>query len=223
MADKSFARAKSLSELIPDVPHHIPGYAGYVPQRDFQYGQTFGDTTRKLFATGEARGASPTRGLSPSQTPTLPPIDTRSPNRSPSPSPGRTKKSGYTGYIPRGEEYFAQPYPDTAGRALAEFDDQLQHTRRRDDTFKETTARSQALAPHTQAVVDPLLSMSQRGRDQVSLPLTVDQQKSGYTGYIPQGFNQFGVSYPLASQRAGFEQQQLDAVNKAVLSKSVQL
>ncbi len=60
-------------------------YSGYVPQKNFQFGQTYGEITRGLYRSGHAKSST---SLS------LPPI--KSPR---SPSPSRLKKSGYSGKL----------------------------------------------------------------------------------------------------------------------------
>lgn len=219
--------SKTLGELLPNGQHHVPGYAGYIPQKNFRYGNTFGNTTRDLLHTthtSSAQGSifseSKARALSTVEGVSLPPIHHRSASTSPTPS--RTKKAGYTGYIPRAEHFYGQPYADTTRNALGVFDAESHQAEVRDQEFLTVSMRARSLSPTIAAPVDPLLSMSLRGREQESYPLTTDQQKTGYTGYIPRGFNHFGVAYPLATQRAATERDEMQNVHDGVLTKRVE-
>ncbi|XP_065593255.1 ciliary microtubule inner protein 2A [Cyrtonyx montezumae] len=43
--------------LLPPNPHHIPGYEGFVPQYNYQFGETYGKTTHRLLADPRVRGS----------------------------------------------------------------------------------------------------------------------------------------------------------------------
>ncbi|XP_021269845.1 protein FAM166A isoform X2 [Numida meleagris] len=52
------------SGLFPPHPHHIPGYEGFVPQYNYQFGETYGKTTYRLLTDPHVR-RSPRSVLAP--------------------------------------------------------------------------------------------------------------------------------------------------------------
>ncbi|XP_047906646.2 ciliary microtubule inner protein 2A isoform X1 [Anser cygnoides] len=52
------------SSLFPPHPHHVPGYEGFVPQYNYQFGETYGKTTYRLLTDPHVR-KSPRSVLAP--------------------------------------------------------------------------------------------------------------------------------------------------------------
>uniref|UniRef100_A0A8B9CVF0 Ciliary microtubule inner protein 2A-C-like domain-containing protein n=1 Tax=Anser brachyrhynchus TaxID=132585 RepID=A0A8B9CVF0_9AVES len=52
------------SSLFPPDPHHVPGYEGFVPQYNYQFGETYGKTTYRLLTDPHVR-KSPRSVLAP--------------------------------------------------------------------------------------------------------------------------------------------------------------
>ncbi|XP_040541710.1 protein FAM166A [Gallus gallus] len=56
--------APGQSPLFPPHPHHIPGYEGFLPQYNYQFGETYGKTTYRLLTDPHIR-RSPRSVLAP--------------------------------------------------------------------------------------------------------------------------------------------------------------
>nr|XP_009666507.1 PREDICTED: protein FAM166A [Struthio camelus australis] len=132
--------AAKKSSLFPPDPYYIPGYEGFVPQYGYQFGETFGKTTFRLFiqdfsgtkhevpdyipAHPEIKQPVKIEGVTlPAVTET---VDAESYNRLPKldvPNAIQQKAiSGYTGYIPRYTWITGVNYIQAVKDAMNEFD-----------------------------------------------------------------------------------------------------
>uniref|UniRef100_A0A8B9LV98 Ciliary microtubule inner protein 2B n=1 Tax=Astyanax mexicanus TaxID=7994 RepID=A0A8B9LV98_ASTMX len=111
--------------LVTPGPHYIPGYAGYCPQLKYHMGKPYAQLTARLLSAPDV--AHSQRLVL--QSGRLPPTQT-DPGEGPSRSwsgPGRHRERipGYTGFVPRSQNYFSRTYTEVCRDALYEFESDI--------------------------------------------------------------------------------------------------
>ncbi|XP_029301319.1 ciliary microtubule inner protein 2B [Cottoperca gobio] len=194
--------------LTPD-PHYIPGYSGYCPQLKYNLGKSYGQLTAELLTSPEGKHSNHLvlhTGHVPS-TETL---------RSIPDSNLRKMIPGYTGFIPKSQNYFACTYSETCRKALSEFYQdgrtkvQLQSTDLPavvNYTNKQFERPRPPLTENSNKVMirsyRPLKSFTSTGK-----PYFMDDDNphkyfiSGFTGHVPKSRFLFGKSFPVTTNQA---------------------
>ncbi|XP_034752482.1 protein FAM166B isoform X2 [Etheostoma cragini] len=112
--------------MTPD-PHYVPGYSGYCPQLKYNMGKSYGQLTAELLTSPEVKHSNHLvlhTGHGPSTE-----SDAGVTLRSIPDSNLKKMIPGYTGFIPKNQNYFACSYAETTRKALTEFyGDQRQST-----------------------------------------------------------------------------------------------
>ncbi|KAI9204933.1 uncharacterized protein BJ171DRAFT_617961 [Polychytrium aggregatum] len=214
-----------------------PGFAGFVPSLKYQFGLTYGNATRHILSTDPSlkqgsiqqdlqkrcqelrvtnRGGRasvsqeiPSNGMSADDDTTL------WKSRGHLYATGDDRFSfppvpGYTGYIPRSEEYFGRPYVETTKASLRDF-------KRMSKSKNELPGRIQAIKDEPK----PSITMARQSKSKPSFAYSADcspiddispyrlpqehSQKtfiSGYTGFVPRLQNHFGEPYSNSVRKA---------------------
>ncbi|XP_053501164.1 protein FAM166B isoform X1 [Ictalurus furcatus] len=202
--------------LVTPDPHYIPGYAGYCPQLKFHMGMPYSPLTAQLLTSPEI-SHSPrmvlSSGLSPS---TERDTGTREEVRTRGTGHGKTVQRmipGYTGFIPRSQNYFSKSYTDTCREALSEFDSD-QKRRIRPATADGLPAEFPDIkrrALNTPLVVISKEPFSYKSMDcwkPLGSPYSMEDDNphkyfiSGFTGYVPKARFLIGSSYPKTTNKA---------------------
>ncbi|XP_040915175.1 protein FAM166B [Toxotes jaculatrix] len=195
--------------LVTTDPHYIPGYAGYCPQLKFNMGKSYGRLTSELLTSPDVKhsdhlvlhtGRVPFTDTSDTAALTL---------RSISDSNLKKVIPGYTGFIPRSQNYFSCSYSETCRKALTEF-----YLERRTKTRQQSTdlplvvnhANQQSLrpkCPQTPITYKPSKSFTPIGK-----PYFLEDDNphkyfiSGFTGHVPKSRFLIGKGYPITTNQA---------------------
>ena len=193
--------------LVTPDPHYIPGYAGYCPQLKFHIGKTYAQQTAELLTNPEVRHSKHLllyRGRVPSKSAvTLIPDS-------------ELKKTipGYTGLIPKRQDYFGCSYAETCRKALSESyhkerlriqQQSAELTIIANDTNRQFERTKLPLTPISNKPFSykPLKSFTPLGR-----PYYMDDddpQKyfiSGFAGHVPKTRFLIGKGYPIMTNQA---------------------
>ncbi|KAB5543792.1 hypothetical protein PHYPO_G00083700 [Pangasianodon hypophthalmus] len=205
--------------LVTPEPHYIPGYAGYCPQLKYHMGKPYSQLTAKLLTSPEI-SRSPRLMLSSGWSPsTERDMRTREEIWRRGTGHGKTLQrmiSGYTGFIPRSQNYFSKTYTETCREALSEFESD-QKVRTRPATADMLPAVNQAFPDiKPQALNTPLVAISREpisykspdGWKPLDSPYSMEDSNphkhfiSGFTGYVPKAKFLIGSSYPKTTNKA---------------------
>ncbi|XP_042565382.1 protein FAM166B [Clupea harengus] len=206
--------------LVTPDPQYIPGYAGYCPQLKFNLGKTYGQLTAELLTSKDVSRSQRlvlNSGRLPRGKTELGP---RGEMRS-SWAGGRRQMDhmipGYTGFVPKSQNYFAQTYAETCREALTEFkQDQRSRVRLGAADLPRMAAKQGLLNVKPRKLNTPLPAISREPAPYVSLdsckpkvsPYSMDDLCphkyfiSGYTGYVPKSRFLIGSGYPITTNKA---------------------
>ncbi|KAI8906282.1 hypothetical protein EDD86DRAFT_193081 [Gorgonomyces haynaldii] len=174
----------------------VPGYTGYVPRSQEHFGKPFVETTNASLQNfqqmlksknklpprvdailREAKHKQEKGEKKQSQTkPSLNTIDDLSPYRLPSNHPQKTFISGYTGFVPRLQNHFGEPYPHSVRSAIQEF------------THKQ--------APTRQSYEPRQLPPKDDKKIEMTTPIP------GFTGFIPGARTTYSMTFGKTSEVA---------------------
>ncbi|MCJ8742770.1 hypothetical protein PDJAM_G00086170 [Pangasius djambal] len=188
--------------LVTPEPHYIPGYAGYCPQLKYHLGKPYSQLTAKLLTSPEI-SRSPRLMLSSGWSPSTE-RDSRTREEIWRRGTGHGKTlqrviSGYTGFIPRSQNYFSKTYTETCREALSEF---------------ESDQKPRALnTPLVVVSKEPISYESPDGWKPLGSPYSMEVSNphkyfiSGkthkrFTGYVPKAKFLIGCSYPKTTNKA---------------------
>ncbi|XP_064409507.1 ciliary microtubule inner protein 2B [Latimeria chalumnae] len=144
--------------LMTSEPHYVPGYAGYCPQYKFRGGKTYGKLTSELLTNPDmalsghlllqSSLVKPGAGEGGAETRDVPltsrRISWRDQRLSPSLIPG------YTGFVPKSQNYFAKTYTESSRAALMDFErEQLQLASKKEQMDFVEAMRSEKATPQT--------------------------------------------------------------------------
>jgi len=194
------------SPLFREEPHYIPGYTGYVPQKTFNYGQTYGDITNKLLSNKEIRMSEKKVLAQTAAHPTLLHDESREVNASRFRMSGQGHKKladhmvpGYTGYIPKSEKYFGRSSAKVNHKAIYDLETERWSAAETDRLISKTIEKGK-MRPISQEAA-PYVSRHGDGRPSTVSPYfmpTGCRDKNfitGYTGYIPQSRFKYSKVY----------------------------
>ena len=208
------------STIFGNEPHYIPGYTGYLPSKPFEYGQTYGHVTNKILTnpeinkttnlvlqqnmahpsqlmddTHEARVAQ-NRGSGLNNTLVgagIPNIPKKLTNN---------MVPGYTGYIPKSENYFGQRYAKRNHHAITDFE--MEKTKQQNNMLRiQQVIQASEAKPRTpiQDKADPYHSKNPQGIPSPQSPYFMQRGHkektfiTGYTGYIPKSKFKYSKVY----------------------------
>ncbi|XP_045923439.1 protein FAM166B [Micropterus dolomieu] len=214
--------------LTPD-PHYIPGYAGYCPQLKYNVGKSYGQLTAELLTspgvkhsdrlvlhTGHVPSTEADLGLT---------------QRNILDSNLKKMIPGYTGFIPKSQNYFACSYSETCRKALSEFYQEGRSKIQRQSTdlptvVNHTSQQFERPKPPLTAISSkviydkPLKSFTPAGK-----PYFMDDDNpykyfiSGFTGHVPKSRFLIGKGYPITTNQALIQfgkQQQSDPTSQDI-------
>ncbi|XP_026195692.1 protein FAM166B [Anabas testudineus] len=195
--------------MTPD-PHYIPGYAGYCPQLKFSVGRSYGRLTADLLTSPDVRRSRRlvlhTGQLSSTES------DAGLTLRTNLDSNLMKTIPGYTGFIPKSQNYFACSYSETCRKALTEFyQDGRVKCQSTDlplvDNYTNQQLKRAKLPPtqmsDTMISFKPMKSFSPTGN-----PYFMEDDNphkyfiSGFTGHVPKSRFLIGKGYPITSNQA---------------------
>uniref|UniRef100_A0A8D3BEY1 Ciliary microtubule inner protein 2B n=1 Tax=Scophthalmus maximus TaxID=52904 RepID=A0A8D3BEY1_SCOMX len=207
---EKFAPKFSKVLLTPD-PHYVPGYTGYCPQLKFNMGRTYSQHTAELLTSPDVKHSG-RLVLHGGHVPSTDTHDALTPRGVPD---SNLKKPipGYTGFIPRSQNYFSCSFSETCCKAQAEFQ-------------QERRARAPRRSTHLPVVVNctsqpfdrPKRTQTTISNKEVSFkPLTSfttispysmeddNQHKyfiSGFAGHVPKYRYLIGRGFPIITNQA---------------------
>ncbi|KAL7847949.1 hypothetical protein AOLI_G00226670 [Acnodon oligacanthus] len=205
----------SRSLVTPD-PHYLPGYTGYCPQLKYHMGETYGHLSAKLLTSPE---------ISRSQRLVLHSGRFPSTQRDTGDDTWRQTGSGrqlyrmipgYTGFVPRRQNFFSKTYAETCREALSDFES---------DQKRKIQLTSADLLPAVsytmpdfkpRSLITPLTAISKEAAPYkpvdpwkpLGSPYFMDDNSphkyfiSGYIGYVPRARFLIGTSYPITTNKA---------------------
>uniref|UniRef100_H3AM11 Ciliary microtubule inner protein 2B n=1 Tax=Latimeria chalumnae TaxID=7897 RepID=H3AM11_LATCH len=219
--------------LMTSEPHYVPGYAGYCPQYKFRGGKTYGKLTSELLTNPDmalsghlllqSSLVKPGAGEGGAETRDVPltsrRISWRDQRLSPSLIPG------YTGFVPKSQNYFAKTYTESSRAALMDFErEQLQLASKKEQMDFVEAMRSEKATPQTREekellavkYVTPLTPItrdvppyhSPHSPKPSRSPYFAEKRDpnkyfiSGFSGHVPRARFLFGSSYPVTTNRA---------------------
>ncbi|KAJ7987224.1 hypothetical protein DPEC_G00336530 [Dallia pectoralis] len=201
--------------LVTPDPQYIPGYAGYCPQLKYHLGKTYGQLTAQLLSSPEVSRSGHL---------------VLRPGRSPPTEPGEGPTDGiwrvhhrnlermipgYTGFVPKSQNYFSRTYAETCREALTEFDkDQRRRARLAETGIPISINNASEFKPQRPST--PLTAISKervpyKGLDPwepKGSPYFMEESSphkyfiSGFTGYVPKSRFLIGTGYPITSNKA---------------------
>ncbi|XP_056289348.1 protein FAM166B [Pseudoliparis swirei] len=198
--------------LLTPEPHYIPGYTGYCPQLQYNMGKAYGQLTAELLTSPDVQRSN--RPVL--QTGHIPSTES---------DVGLTLRSipecnfkkmipGYTGFIPKRQNYFACSYSETCRKALSEFyqDECVKIQRQSTDlpaVGKYNSQQFERPRPPLTAISNkgvtcrPLKSSTPTGK-----PYSMDDDNphkyfiSGFTGHVPKSRFLIGKGFPVTTNQA---------------------
>ncbi|KAL5271283.1 hypothetical protein ACHWQZ_G001803 [Mnemiopsis leidyi] len=175
--------AFNTDSLVTPSPYHIPGYGGYIPQRKYKIGGTFSKTTHEILTDKDnSSGNLVLRKIEPVKEKT--------------PQFRSNLVPGYTGYIPKGEHWFALPYVTACSYAKGDHLKSLKSQAEEKQRFLENQLRAVPLNP-IKSSADPFVSKQSSYKTH-----TIDYHISGYTGFLPMSRNKISMGYPSMTKQA---------------------
>ncbi|KAK6315896.1 hypothetical protein J4Q44_G00134200 [Coregonus suidteri] len=205
--------------LVTPDPQYIPGYAGYCPQLKYHLGKTYGQLTAKLLSSPEvsrSRRLVLHTGRFPSTETDTGPRDENWRSHHGECRNLETMIPGYTGFVPKSQNYFSHTYAETCREALSEFDrDQQRRVRlaSADIPLVSNTTNSEfkprrLSTPLTAISKDPApYEALDPWKPKVSPYFMEDSSPhkyfiSGFTGYVPKSRFLIGTGYPITTNKA---------------------
>nr|XP_023838782.1 protein FAM166B [Salvelinus alpinus] len=214
--------------LVTPDPQYIPGYAGYCPQLKYHLGKTYGQLTAKLLSSPEvshSRRLVLHMGRFPSTERDTGPRDENWRSHHGERRNLERMIPGYTGFVPKSQNYFSRTYAETCREALSEFDRDQQRrvhlapadkplvSNTTNSEFKELTGKlnnttSETEHPLTAISKDPApYEALEPWKPKVSPYFMEDSSPhkyfiSGFTGYVPKSRFLIGTGYPITTNKA---------------------
>ncbi|XP_036451260.1 protein FAM166B [Colossoma macropomum] len=203
--------------LVTPEPHYIPGYAGYCPQLKYHMGETYGQLTAQLLTSPEI-SRSQRLVLHSGRFPSTQ-RDTEDDTCRRRTGSGRQLDRmipGYTGFVPKSQNFFSKTYAETCREALSEFES---------DQKRKIQLMSADLLPAVsytmsdfkpRSLITPLKAISKEAAPYKPVdpwkprgsPYFMDDSSpykyfiSGFTGYVPKARFLIGTSYPITTNKA---------------------
>ncbi|XP_066566783.1 ciliary microtubule inner protein 2B [Amia ocellicauda] len=206
--------------LITPDPHYIPGYAGYCPQLKYNVGNTYGRLTARLLTDPEVHRSQRLvlhTGRFPSTETDTGPRDEIWRSRRGNCRQQERMIPGYTGFVPKSQNYFSKTYAELCREALAEFEAEQQRRVERAKSAVVKPTQSSGLPEHKHPRYStPLVPVSTEAAPYQSTevwlphgsPYFMEDENphkyfiSGFTGYVPKARFLIGTGYPVTTNKA---------------------
>ncbi|GLD55243.1 protein FAM166B-like protein [Lates japonicus] len=198
--------------LTPD-PHYIPGYAGYCPQLKFNVGKSYGQLTAELLTSPDVKHSS-RLVLHTGHVPSTDTADTAALTLR-GVHDGNLKKMipGYTGFIPRGQNYFSCSYSETCRKALTEFYQEgraktQRHLSALPAVVNNTNQQFERPRPPQTAISNKVIYKPLKSFMPTRTPYLMEDDDphkyfiSGFTGHVPKSRFLIGKGYPITTNQA---------------------
>ncbi|XP_040013937.1 protein FAM166B [Xiphias gladius] len=213
--------------LTPD-PHYIPGYAGYCPQLKFNLGKSYARLTAELLTSPDVKRSS--RPVL--HTGHVPSTDTDALTLRGIPDSDLKKMiPGYTGFIPRSQNYFSCSYSETCRKALAEFYQEgcagtRQQSKDLPVVVNYTNQKFERPEPSQTSISNKVIHYKPlKSFDHIGKPYFMEDDNphkyfiSGFTGHVPKCRFLIGKGYPITTNQALIQfgkQQQNDPTSQNI-------
>uniref|UniRef100_UPI0037E7B905 ciliary microtubule inner protein 2B n=1 Tax=Semicossyphus pulcher TaxID=241346 RepID=UPI0037E7B905 len=189
--------------LTPD-PHYTPGFAGHCPQLKYNVGKSYARLKSELLSSPEVKRSG-----------RLVLQDAHVPSAEHDSALTLRMIAGYTGFIPKSQNYIASSYSDTCRKAMSEFNKERQEKiqQRSSDlpvVVNYTKQQFERPRPPFTAISDiiftykPLKPFTPLGK-----PYLMDDDDpnkyfiSGFMGHVPKSrFLEIGKGYPIITKQA---------------------
>uniref|UniRef100_A0A8C7M9K5 Ciliary microtubule inner protein 2B n=1 Tax=Oncorhynchus kisutch TaxID=8019 RepID=A0A8C7M9K5_ONCKI len=205
--------------LVTPDPQYIPGYAGYCPQLKYHLGKTYGQLTAKLLSSPEvsrSRRLVLHTGRFPSTETDTGPRDGNWRSHHGERRNLERMIPGYTGFVPKSQNYFSRTYAETCREALSEFDRDQQRRVRLAPANKPLVSNTTNSEFKPRRLSPPLTAISKEPdpyealdpwKPKVSPYFMEDSSPhkyfiSGFTGYVPKSRFLIGTGYPITTNKA---------------------
>ncbi|XP_070780577.1 ciliary microtubule inner protein 2B [Enoplosus armatus] len=213
--------------LVTADPHYIPGYSGYCPQLKYTVGKSYGQLTAELLISPEVRHSN-SLVLHSGHVPSTESDSGLTLGGIPD-SNLKRMIPGYTGFIPKSQNYFACSYSETCRKALSEFYQEGRSKIQRKSTdlpAVNTNQQFERAKPPLTAISSkvisykPLKSITPAGK-----PYFMDDDNphkyfiSGFTGHVPKSRFLIGKGYPITTNHALIQfgkQQQSESMSQDI-------
>ncbi|XP_077352709.1 ciliary microtubule inner protein 2B [Festucalex cinctus] len=183
--------------LLERQPRYIPGYSGYRPQLKFKIGKSYGQLMAEL------------------RNPVLPSSPDGTLRSIPERHAGRIMP-GYTGFIPRRQNYISCSYAETCQRAFSDFYQKTYANIQRASTDPSLAVNYSQRQAEVQRSTAPLTAVSNqvasykplKSFTPIAKPYLLDDcnpykyYMSGFTGHVPKSRFLIGKGYPVATNEA---------------------
>lgn len=192
------------STLVTPEPYRVPGYLGYVPQFKFKIGGTYGKTTHNiLYSPNATKTSMPYKRVDDARF--IEPLARTNPAQQEGWNNTKLKGTmvpGYTGYIPKGQQYFGQCYAKSCDNALQSFEKDLVAKERNDETIKFVPRT--LMSTGASGTYPPKARQFEYGTSPYKLPSRHPDKffVSGYTGFVPRSRDLLAKSFPELTHEA---------------------
>ncbi|XP_032396151.1 ciliary microtubule inner protein 2B isoform X1 [Etheostoma spectabile] len=209
--------------MTPD-PHYVPGYSGYCPQLKYNMGKSYGQLTAELLTSPEVKHSNHLvlhTGHVPSTE-----SDAGVTLRSIPDSNLKKMIPGYTGFIPKSQNYFACSYAETTHKALSEFYRDQRQSTHLPDVVNYTNQQFERPRPPLKAISNKVITYGPlKSFTPTEKPYFMDDDNphkyfmSGFTGHVPKSRFLIGKGFPITTNRALIQfgkQQQTDPTSQVI-------
>ncbi|XP_054469059.1 protein FAM166B [Anoplopoma fimbria] len=196
--------------LTPD-PHYVPGYTGYCPQLKYNVGKSYGKLTSELLTSPDVQHSN----CLVLHTGHLPSTDSNTGLTLRSIPECNLKKMipGYTGFIPKSQNYFACNYSETCRKALSEFyQGRVKIQRQTADLPAVVNYNNQQFErprPPLKAISNKVITCRpSKSFTPAGKPYFMDDDNpqkffiSGFTGHVPKSRCLIGKGFPITTNQA---------------------
>ncbi|XP_076614800.1 ciliary microtubule inner protein 2B [Chaetodon auriga] len=198
--------------LLTPEPHYIPGYTGYCPQLKFSMGKSYGKLTAEQLTSPQVKHSSRLvlhTGRVPSTE-----SDADLTLRGIPDADLKKMTPGYTGCIPRSQNYFACTHTESCRKALSEFyrERYAKIQRRSMDlpaVVNYTNQQCERPKPPLTAISDAVITYKPlKSFPPTRKPYFMDDDDphkyfiSGFTGHVPKSRFIVGKGYPMTTNQA---------------------
>ncbi|XP_041816622.1 protein FAM166B [Chelmon rostratus] len=181
--------------LLTPEPHYIPGYTGHCPQLRWGVGKSYSKLTAELLTSTEVKHTSRLvlrRGHAP-------PTESDLILRGIPDTDSKKTIPGYTGWIPRRQNYFACTYTETCRKVLSEFyQDRCAKTHWRSTDLPAVVNNHQCERPKPPltAISDTVITYEPLKPPSSTTPDDDDPRKYFISGFL------VGKGYPIMTNQA---------------------
>ncbi|XP_041127351.1 protein FAM166B-like [Polyodon spathula] len=207
--------------LMTRDPHYIPGYGGYCPQIKYTVGNTYGKLTARLLTSPKVNRSQPT------DPETAPQNEIWRSRHHGGQAEMEKMIPGYTGFIPKSQNYFSKTYAEMCRDALTDFERERQcradkmvsphtlHARKAERGTKQEHKVNPSHRLKPSMIIGSRTDTSTLARLPCRFQSPASSDPSwickctvfpefcpGFTGYVPKARFLIGSGYPILTNRA---------------------